>query len=790
MSGSGGFSVTISAVDRASKQIDSINRRIASIQAPVERVTRSIAKFSDTTGITALSRGMRSVAQQSLQAFENTTRLAAPLGAITGAASIAGMARLTSEWADFGSKLGFAATRAGTTVGQLSALQGAARLAGSSAQSLSSGMTALNDNLNNTAAGRASQETIAAFSFLKIDPRDEITHRVRSATSVLPELADKLAAVKNITVRTQLGTAILGGAYEDLAPMIAGGSAALAENAARATKLGAITNEQAEAANRLRKSETALGEAVEGLGNKISTKLEPYLTPMLNDMATWIADNPKASASIGLVGGAAVGLIGTLATLRVAWGLLGAARVAALGATAAEAVGVAAGAAPAVAGGAAEGAAAGLGGVAATVAAPLVAPLALSGDTAQNPEAQTALAAQVARETAAYRAAHGGQLPVGTTLPPTTTLPFATTRVPNGIPPTGPMFGPQAPAAAPAGLPPSPAQNAPTPPRAPPSAAPAAGPPPAAAPPAVAGTVAPAGLAATPFGALIARGESGAGGYNSVNRGEAGGYRDWTENLGQKTVGQVMADQALGKYNAAGKYQIIGPTLTSAVQALNIPSDAKFDQALQDRIFSQYLATQKRPVLGAYLSGQSNDLVGAERDASREWASVTDPDTGRSHYSGVGNNSASITTDELATALKASRAQMMALNVPSPPPPPASTAAGIASQIAFGISNAIIPRAEAATQPYAPAPAIGAPRAVAGTSPPATGIAQPSPGIANGTGAAPTPAEAKITGGASLNISLDGFPAGTRTTSSTDGNAFLGAPKVNTALPFGQLGGP
>jgi hypothetical protein len=210
MSGSrGGFSVTIGAVDTASAKIDQINRRIASMRAPVDRVSKGIAKFGDTTGITALGKGMRDVAQQSLLAFENITRMVGPLGAITGAASIAGMARLAGEWASFGTNLGFAARRSRISTRELQGLEGAARLAGSSAAALDSGILSLNDNLIKSAAGRAPDATVA-FQGLGISVRDAGGH-IRTAASVLPELAAKLQGVTDPTTKMEYLTRIFGG---------------------------------------------------------------------------------------------------------------------------------------------------------------------------------------------------------------------------------------------------------------------------------------------------------------------------------------------------------------------------------------------------------------------------------------------------------------------------------------------------------------------------------------------------------------------------------------------------
>ncbi|MBG0865509.1 mannosyl-glycoprotein endo-beta-N-acetylglucosamidase [Burkholderia sp. 9779_493] len=160
-------------------------------------------------------------------------------------------------------------------------------------------------------------------------------------------------------------------------------------------------------------------------------------------------------------------------------------------------------------------------------------------------------------------------------------------------------------------------------------------------------------LADTAFGKLIARGE---GDYNSVNRGARGGYRAGTENLEGMTLAQVMAAQRAGQFNAAGRYQIIGSTLAEAARGLKLNGSEMFDRKLQDRIFEQYLVRNKRRAIAEYVEGRSDDLRGALRAASREWASVADPDTGRSYYAGKGNNRASITAAEMAAALRNTRA--------------------------------------------------------------------------------------------------------------------------------------
>lgn len=179
------------------------------------------------------------------------------------------------------------------------------------------------------------------------------------------------------------------------------------------------------------------------------------------------------------------------------------------------------------------------------------------------------------------------------------------------------------------------------------------------------GTPGVVGAATRDLGALISRGE---GGYNSVNRGAAHGYRAGTEDLEHMTVGQVMQHQAQHDFNAVGRYQIIGDTLKSAVKALGLTGAELFNKATQDMIFEQYLIGQKRHQMADYISGKSDNLNAAVLAASQEWASVAAPpgahlakggigDGYVSYYAGTANNRASISAFEMAAALQAERAK-------------------------------------------------------------------------------------------------------------------------------------
>lgn len=290
------LALNITAVDGASKQIDAIRRRIEMMNAPAERITKSFSKLSDSTGITSLANSMRRLGQESYGAFESISKVGTSLGLVGGAASIAGLAKLTSNWASFGTQLGFSANRAGMTVTQLSALQGAARLAGVSADALTAGMTGLKDNLVEIAAGRAAPETVAAFSQLGISIRDANGH-IRSANEVLPEIATKVAAIKDPTMRAKYEMLLLGSAGEQLDPLLRRGATGITALSKEAERLGSLTDKSAEAANRFRESQVGLTLSAEGLGNAISEQLAPAMIPLMDGTKEWIVQNKGVIAT-------------------------------------------------------------------------------------------------------------------------------------------------------------------------------------------------------------------------------------------------------------------------------------------------------------------------------------------------------------------------------------------------------------------------------------------------------------------------------------------------------------
>ncbi|MFC6838723.1 XVIPCD domain-containing protein [Xanthomonas theicola] len=174
----------------------------------------------------------------------------------------------------------------------------------------------------------------------------------------------------------------------------------------------------------------------------------------------------------------------------------------------------------------------------------------------------------------------------------------------------------------------------------------------------------------SPLADLIQRGESGHIGYNAYNRGTYLGVdgrehvrgSDGPLDFSVMTVAQVMDAQALPRGDeqrlfAVGRYQVIPGTMKDAVDLLGIERSKAMTPEIQDEIFSDYLMSQKRPAIKEYITGQTGaTLHDAQKALSQEWASIADPDTGKSYYHKAGGaNHSSITSAETAQALDAMR---------------------------------------------------------------------------------------------------------------------------------------
>ncbi len=283
------LAVNITAIDGVTKTINGINARMAAFSAPMEKLGKSVSKFGDVSGLNRMGRAFGNIATEATGAFQAVGQIVAPLGIISGAASIAGIYRMVSAWSEWGTHLGNAATRIGISAQALSGFQGAARLAGVSSDTMTAGLQGLGQTMFDMVGGRA-PEAVAMFNTLGISFRDASGH-ARSAAEAYPELADKIAAIRDPYVQARIATTAFQGAGEAMLPFLRRGAAGLREYTIMAQRYGVGNAAAVGAANQFRMAQTRVALAVEGLSNSVAVQLAPVITPLLGQMAEWIAAN-------------------------------------------------------------------------------------------------------------------------------------------------------------------------------------------------------------------------------------------------------------------------------------------------------------------------------------------------------------------------------------------------------------------------------------------------------------------------------------------------------------------
>ena len=174
------------------------------------------------------------------------------------------------------------AQSAGSTTEAFSRLQYAARLSGISGQDLAGAMGKLNKNL--AEAGAGAHQQAALFQALGIKVKDSAGN-VRGADTVLGDLAERFAGMKDGASKSALAMEVFGKSGAQLIPFLNSGRAGLSELAAECDRLGiTITEGAAKGAERFNDNLEKLHMAVEGVAGQVAANLAPSLANLTDVM--------------------------------------------------------------------------------------------------------------------------------------------------------------------------------------------------------------------------------------------------------------------------------------------------------------------------------------------------------------------------------------------------------------------------------------------------------------------------------------------------------------------------
>jgi hypothetical protein len=315
---SAGFAIGIGINDGASAGLDAINRRIAAMHAPAERFNKSMAKFGEVTGINRAAEGLQTMGDRALGAARAVERMAGPMLSLSSLASLGGMVAMTRQWANAGNEISKTSNLLNTPVSRLSALRGAARLAGSSAEAMDSSLKGLGDTLA-TAKFRGGP-VVPLLNEMHIGFQG-VGKEARTGADALGDVAEAVSKFKDPHAQVRLLQQL--GISEDLLPLLQKGRKGLEEFLVTSQRTGGVmTAEMAANAKKMNSSWNELALAIEGVGNRIVDSWSGTATKVLDQTAHWIEQNQAQADSYGKIGTEVGLLIAGLAARKPAMWIL------------------------------------------------------------------------------------------------------------------------------------------------------------------------------------------------------------------------------------------------------------------------------------------------------------------------------------------------------------------------------------------------------------------------------------------------------------------------------------
>lgn len=346
------FKVVISAEDKATQVIRQVNASVSKMIEPFERFGKSVNMIGRETGIDKIGKSFSEVGRSAAEAANRVTGVAAGIGVLGSASSLAGIVAFSAQWAKSGAALGRTSINVKTAVGDIQALQGAAELAGVSADDMTGSMESFATLMHSAKWGRANEMLPllekAGLSLEKIQTNNGNTkENLLTVADSIQKMHAEPQTQKNMA--SQLG-------LETLLPLLRKGRSGIEDLSKVAREYGAVmTEEQQKKADDLALSFMHLSVAQQGATNSVMGWVAA-LNPAITKASELIGKNHDLAGGLELAGIAASGVAATFGAYKaLKWvgGMMMARSAAGVAGTVA-----AGGIAPAVVGGAASGVAA------------------------------------------------------------------------------------------------------------------------------------------------------------------------------------------------------------------------------------------------------------------------------------------------------------------------------------------------------------------------------------------------------------------------------------------------
>ena len=287
------FTITINAVDKASATVRKVNDSVSRMTRPFEEVGKSFKSLGRELGFERIGKNITNIGREAGGAARSIGNIVAPMAAITGIGSVAGMAALAVNWAKLGRSIDNSAHGIGISSGQLQTFQGAAKMVGIDTELATGSLNSLATTMQDAQWGR-NQGALLMLNKLGIGlkkAKDGSWDVVGEYKAIANAIASQKSPQVQALIANNLG---LGG----MLPFLREGAAGIERYEATVKRLGYVMSDDAvQRGKEFSQSLAGLNIVIDGTKNSIGDKLIPVMKPLVDQFTNWLAVNRDLIAS-------------------------------------------------------------------------------------------------------------------------------------------------------------------------------------------------------------------------------------------------------------------------------------------------------------------------------------------------------------------------------------------------------------------------------------------------------------------------------------------------------------
>lgn len=287
------FTITISAVDKASATVRKVNDSVSRMTRPFEEVGKSFKSLGRELGFERIGKNLTNIGREAGGAARSISNIVAPMAAITGIGSVAGVAALAVNWAKLGRSIDNSAHGIGISAGQLQTFQGAAKMVGIDTELATGSLNSLATTMQDAQWGR-NQGALLMLNKLGIGlkkAKDGSWDVVGEYKAIAIAIASQKSPQVQALIANNLG---LGG----MLPFLREGAAGIERYEATVKRLGYVMSDDAvQRGKKFSQSLAGLNIVIDGTKNAIGDKLIPVMKPLVDQFTNWLAVNRDLIAS-------------------------------------------------------------------------------------------------------------------------------------------------------------------------------------------------------------------------------------------------------------------------------------------------------------------------------------------------------------------------------------------------------------------------------------------------------------------------------------------------------------